>query len=133
MFGSLDLFSRSTLVNHGPSQTPLLAFKSRSFRWLGRHKNPNDWTLGTNQIVALLSDLPDTHDHRFLKKEDLAGPTTELNTSILTQVPLCVAGGNELADVFHHQRFHRIGKDRRCDCNTSCVGTIKAPATLVVG
>jgi hypothetical protein len=82
--------------------------------------------------AKLLSGLRDTHDRRFLKEEDLAGPATQLNASVLTHLPLCVASGNESADLFHHQRFHRIGMDGRCNCNASCVGTIKAPATLLV-
>jgi hypothetical protein len=85
-----------------------------------------------NEIAEPFSGLRDAQDHCFPKKEDLAGPATELNTSVLTRLPLGVAGGNELADVFHHQRFHRIGMDGRCDCNASWIGTIKAPATLLV-
>ena len=38
---------------------------------------------------------------------------------------LCVASGNELADIFHHQRFHWIGIDLGRDCNASDVGTVK--------
>jgi hypothetical protein len=87
-------------------------------------------TLGTNAIAKNLRGLRDAHDRGFLKKENLAGPAAEPNTSVLTHFPLRMAGGNELGDGFHHQRFHRISTRR--DCNASGVGTIEAPAALFV-
>jgi hypothetical protein len=95
-------------------------------------KKPSAQTLGMNEIVKFLSGLRDTHDHRFLKQEDLTGPKAKLNTSVLTHLPLGMTSGNELSDIFHHQRFHRIGVDLRRDCSTSGVGTVKDPVALPV-
>jgi hypothetical protein len=120
-------------VDHELLQTPLLAFKSRSLQWLAASmKKPSAQTLGTTEIVMLVSGLRDTYDRRFLKQEDLTGLKTELNISVLTPLPLSMASGNELSNIFHHQRFHRIGMYRRRDSDGSGVGTVKGPAALLV-
>ena len=97
-----------------------------------RHEKAERLDARHESNAKLLSGLRDTHDRRFLKEESLTGPTAEPNTSILTHFPLCMASGNELADIFHHQRFHWIDMDGRCNCDASGVGTIEAPAALVI-